>query len=157
MKFTLKNHKLAKIKTLIKTQKILFFCHFINDTTNKCIKLEQKMLKKKLKLFKTDSSLVYFLFKNSIYLNVTNFIFGPVAILYFNFLHFFNKILNLNNKLLFFFLIFNKKVYTLKLTLYLKTIKYVQNINVLFIFFKNVSYNKFLSTLFIINKKFISK
>ena len=115
------------------------------------------MLKKKVKLFKTDSSLVYFLFKNSIYLNVTNLIFGPVAILYFNFLHFFNKILNLNNKLLFFFLIFNKKVYTLKLTLYLKTIKYVQNINGLFIFFKYVSYNKFLSTLFIINKKFISK
>jgi hypothetical protein len=157
MKFTLKNHKLAKIKTLIKTQKILFFCHFINDTTNKCIKLEQKMLKKKVKLFKTDSSLVYFLFKNSIYLNVTNLIFGPVAILYFNLLHFFNKIFNLTNKLYIFFFIFNKKFYPLKLILYLKTLKYVVNINILFNFFKKVSYNKFLSTLFIINKRFISK
>ena len=157
MKFTLKNHKLAKIKTLIKTQKILFFCHFINDTTNKCIKLEQKMLKKKVKLFKTDSSLAYFLFKNSIYLNVTNLIFGPVAILYFNLLHFFNKIFNLTNKLYIFFFIFNKKFYPLKLILYLKTLKYVVNINILFNFFKKVSYNKFLSTLFIINKRFISK
>jgi hypothetical protein len=41
--------------------------------------------------------------------------------------------------------------------LYLKTIKYVDNINVLFIFIKKFSFNKFLSTLFIINKKFISK
>lgn len=157
MKFTLKNHKLAKIKTLMKTQKILFFFHFINDTTNKYIKLEQKMLKKKIKLFKTDSSLVYFLFKNSIYLNVTNLIFGPVAILYFNLLHFFNTIFNFNNKLFFLFFIFNKKFYPLKLTLYLKTIKYVYNINGLYIFFKKISYNKFLSSLFILNKKFISK
>jgi len=91
------------------------------------------LLKKKVKLFKTDSSLVYFLFKNSIYLNVTNLIFGPVGILHFNLLHFFNKIFNLNNKLFFFCFIFNKKFYPLKLTLHFKIIKYVNNINLLFV------------------------
>jgi ribosomal protein L10 len=153
MKFTLKNYKLAKLKSLLKTQKLLFICHYINDKTNKYVKLNQKMSKKQLKFFKTDSSLVYFLLKKSIYLNLINLISGTVAILYFNKYHYFNDIFNINKKLNIFFFIFNKKFYPIKLIFHLSTIKYTPNINLLYFFFKNYIIFKFLPIFFLINKK----
>mgnify|MGYP000668989411 CR=1 FL=1 len=58
MKLILKNYKLAKIKSLIKTQKIIFLYHFTNETNKIWIKLEQYLFKKKLNYYKINSSLV---------------------------------------------------------------------------------------------------
>lgn len=161
MELILKNYKLAKIKSLVKTQKIIFLFHFTNDNNKKWIKLEQDMFNKKLKYYKIDSSLVNFLFKNSIYLNLNSLIYGPIVFIYlskfFLFNYFLHKIYKLNNKLHLFCFILNKKLYSINSILNIKTFKFLNNINNLFIFFKHFISIIFLSSLLLLNKKLISK
>lgn len=156
MKFNLKQYKLIKTKFIIKKQKILVFCHSINNITSKFIKLKQEMLKKRIKNFKIDSSLLNFLIKNSIYLNLKNLSYGPILILYFNMLQSFTKIIfNLDkiNRLFFFCCLFNKKCYNLKNFLCLTTLKFVCNISILYKHFKKYIVIYFFSIMFLLNKK----
>lgn len=159
MKLTLKNYKLTKTKLLIKKNNILIFCYFFNDITKEFLKLKQKMLKKKVKFFKTNSFLTSYLLKNSIYLNLKNLNFGPITILHFSVVKFFNKVISglatttNNSKLYFFCGIFNKKFYSLKLFSYLNTLKFVFNINLFYLYLKKFTKVYLLSSLFLLNKK----
>ena len=148
MKLTLKNYKLKKIKLLIKKKNLLIFCNFIN--TKEFEKLKQKMSKKKLNFFKINSSLMCYLLKNSIYLNLKNLNVGSIMILHFDILKRFSELLLdlYNNKLYFFCCVFNKKLYTLKLFLYLNTLKFVLNIELLYFYLKNYISVTFLSSFF---------
>jgi len=160
MKLILKNYKLAKIKSLIKTQKIIFLYHFTNETNKIWIKLEQYLFKKKLNYYKINSSLVNSLFKNSIYFNVNSLIYGPLVLIYLNclfFINFLNKDYKLNNKLHLFCIILNNKFYPIKLILNIKTFKFINYINNLFIFLNSYTNILFLSSLLLVNKKIISK
>jgi hypothetical protein len=155
MKLTLKNYKIKKIKLLIKEKNLLIFCNFINNNTKEFEKLKQKMLKKNLNFFKINSSLMCYLLKNSIYLNLKNLNMGSIMILHFNILKLFNKLLfdSNYNKLYFFCCVFNRKLYTLKLFLYLNTLKFVLNIELLYFYLKNYISVTFLSSFFLLNKK----
>jgi hypothetical protein len=155
MKLTLKNYKIKKIKLLIKEKNLLIFCNFINNNTKEFEKLKQKMLKKNLNFFKINSSLMCYLLKNSIYLNLKNLNVGSIMILHFNLLKLFNKLLfdSNYNKLYFFCCVFNRKLYTLKLFLYLNTLKFVLNIELLYFYLKNYISVTFLSSFFLLNKK----
>lgn len=159
MKLTLKNYKLTKTKLLIKKNNILIFCYFFNDITKEFVKLKQKMLKKKVKFFNINSFLTNYLLKNSVYLNLKNLNFGPIAILHFSLLKLFNKVISdlvttiNNSKLYFFCCIFNKKFYTVKLFSSLNTLKFVLNINLFYIYLKKFMKFYLLSSLFLLNKK----
>lgn len=155
MKLTLKNYKIKKIKLLLKEKNLLIFCNFINNNTKEFEKLKQKMLKKNLNFFKINSSLMSYLLKNSIYLNLKNLNVGSIMILHFNILKLFNKLLSDSNfnKLYFFCCVFNRKFYTLKLFLYLNTLKFVLNVKLLYFYLKNYISVTFLSSFFLLNKK----
>jgi|688.fasta_scaffold01740_18 hypothetical protein len=157
MKLTLKNYKLTKIKLLVKKNKLLVFCNFFNAITKEFVQLKQKMLKKQVKFFNTNSFLICYLLKNSIYLNLKNLNFGPIALLRINKLKFFfeiisNLITTNKNKLYFFCCIFNKKIYNFKFFLGLKTLKFVSNIKIFYFYLKKYIAIVFVSSFFF--KKF---
>ena len=157
MKLTLKHYKLGKVKLLIKEKNLLIFCNFVNEVTKSFVKLKEHTLKRKVKFFKINSSLIRYLIKNSIYSNLKNLNFGSIVILHFNVLKFFTEVisnLNVNNNQLYFFCcIFNKKFYQLKLFLGLKTLKFISNIKLLHFYLKKYIKIKFLSFFFLLNKK----
>jgi hypothetical protein len=151
MELKLKNYKLTKIRSLVKTRKILFFFHFTNVNNKIWINLEQDLFKKRIKSYKIDSSLVNFLLNRSIYLNLTSLIGGPLILLYFkslsHFNYFLNKIFQFTNKLRLFGFIFQKNFYPVKLISSIKTFKFIHTISKLFFFFKQYISVIFLSSL----------
>lgn len=162
MNFNIKTNNLINIKLLLKN-KIFILCYVINSSTNNFIKLKQKILKNKAKLFNLNSSLINYLFKKSIYSNLNNLSFGSITLLYFNQFLFFKKIFNFNNiknnnkYYSIVCIIFNKKLYNINFLFYLKTLKYVNNINLLYKYFKKYLVYNFLPLLLLVNKNIISK
>ena len=125
------------------------------------VKIEQNLFKNNLSYYRIDLFLLNLILNNSIFLNLTNLIKGPIILIYFKKLFQKNFLLkdffNIRNKLYMLSIILNKKLYSIQSILNLTTLKFINHMSYIKYFFKYFIRILFISSFLILNKKIISK
>jgi len=161
MELKSKNYKSTKIKSILKKKKLIFLFHSIDVNSKRWVKIEQNLFKNNLSYYRIDLFLLNLILNNSIFLNLTNLIKGPIILIYFKKLFQKNFLLkdffNIRNKLYMLSIILNKKLYSIQSILNLTTLKFINHMSYIKYFFKYFIRILFISSFLILNKKIISK
>lgn len=130
----LKIYQLKKLKNYLKKKDLFFFFFLPNLTRTNQLKLEQTLFKHKLKIYTIKNSLLKYALTESVFLNFSNLVKGPLCIIEFNSdtkintnfknLLKFNSIHILSVKL-------NKKIYSNSQLKTISTLNYKSNIKIL--------------------------
>lgn len=128
-------YQLKRLKQYLKNTNLIFFFFLTNLNSKNQLKLEQKLFKKNLKLFKIKNTLIKKVLKKSVFVNFSIMVKGPLCIIELKdskkLLNNFNDLKKLNPSTPLISLKLNKKIYTINQLKTITTLNYKTNVKVL--------------------------
>ena len=131
MDFNLKTYKRLKIKYYLKTVNFFFFFHGASLDSESWIKIEQTLVKNKLKYYRVFNTLMIKILNCSIFKNLTTLLHGPIILINKNDTKLISKKLkNINPLVNLLCLKLNNKIYSRKQIKNIKKFSYIENVSI---------------------------